>query len=515
MPRKSAAVRSAAPTDAPATIVSRLLEIPIPSIVESVLDVRRHAPPSDPEFVADVREHGVLNAILVRPYRRSGASTDDMYELVAGRRRFRAAKEVGFATIPAQVRDVTDLVLLKMAFSENVKRRDMSPLDEADALVKMQALDPLYVKPEVLGSFIGRSASYVRDRLKLNKLVELVREALEAGAITTKHAELIGTLPADQHAEALAKCFPDWADLDDSGKSTPIAKLVEKRDWVRLAPQLLGTRDLARWARDHGKADLDDETVQLQLVDELQDGEKNASTFDIAAAAKSLAQLSTDDWLSDGEIKALGVLPTTHWRKVGKGPAHRCEHTKRGAPIHGMKFGRDGKRIVIFDVCCEKTCKKHWPELNRPKTATTPVRSTASKPSASEAAARKREAKATAERKASAATWEKDEAIYRLALGALLTKTKADPVAYVKSCIHNDVKTVEQDYGIKLTPATALHVLELADFYSGDRLSLLSSAKSSFGITPTQLEAEFKKRAPKPAAEKKAPAAKKKGGAKK
>ena len=105
------------------------------------------------------------------------------------------------------IRDVDDVQLLELALAENVHRRNMHPLDEAEALARLQTLDPSLNDLEVLGGKVGRSASYVRDKLKLLRLEPVVVEALEASAIHEKHAERIARLPADQHETALAACF--------------------------------------------------------------------------------------------------------------------------------------------------------------------------------------------------------------------------------------------------------------------------------------------------------------------
>src|SRR5690349_13447219 len=252
------------------------------------------------ELVESIRQHGVIEPIVVR----ASAFEPGKYEVIAGGRRTRASRTAGRTEIPAMVRDVNDAQLLELALQENLHRASMSPLDEARAIEKLQSLDAIYRDDRVVGSKIGRSETYVRDRKKLLKLAGVVQAALEGGAITAKHAERIARLPVDQHRAALEACF-SWVMLSsewDNDEDEPsIAELVDAGRWSDLASTLIGLRAFDEWAEEHAKVDLTDPAIQplLEAADvgaEKLVGGETPEQIDqlVREAAAQLVQLSTD-----------------------------------------------------------------------------------------------------------------------------------------------------------------------------------------------------------------------------
>ena len=132
------------------------------------------------ELTASIREHGVLQPILVRP---TGPSR---YQLVAGERRWRATKQAGLATIPALIEDIDDDTALEISIIENLQREDISPLDEA-AMYDRMVRDHGY-SIRKLADKLGKDKGYLENRLRLADAPPEVRELVSLRKDTLSHA---------------------------------------------------------------------------------------------------------------------------------------------------------------------------------------------------------------------------------------------------------------------------------------------------------------------------------------
>jgi ParB family transcriptional regulator, chromosome partitioning protein len=148
------------------------------------------------ELVFSLREVGLLQPIVVRPL------GDERYELVAGERRWRAAQQAGFSTIPAIVRDTADDVLLRDALLENLHRAQLNPLEEAAAYG--QLLSDFGCTQEQLAARIGRSRPQVSNTLRLLRLPAGVQRRVAAGVISAGHARALLALESAEDQERLA-----------------------------------------------------------------------------------------------------------------------------------------------------------------------------------------------------------------------------------------------------------------------------------------------------------------------
>lgn len=138
------------------------------------------------ELAQSIRERGVLQPILVRP-----AGGADRYEIVAGERRWRAARLAGLHEVPALVRELDDRAALEVAIVENVQRSDLNPLDEAMGYERLIA-EFGYSQAE-LGQVIGKSRSHVANTLRLVKLPEEIKAHVAAGRLSAGHARALLT----------------------------------------------------------------------------------------------------------------------------------------------------------------------------------------------------------------------------------------------------------------------------------------------------------------------------------
>lgn len=147
------------------------------------------------ELADSIEEHGLLQPITVRPIE------EDMYEIIAGERRFRAMKMLNFEEADAIVRYLTDNETAAVALIENIQREDLSSIEEARAYKKLLEMDELTQKD--LAQNLGKSQSFIANKLRLLKLSPDVIDALDRGVITERHARSLLSLGEDDQGEVL------------------------------------------------------------------------------------------------------------------------------------------------------------------------------------------------------------------------------------------------------------------------------------------------------------------------
>lgn len=187
--------------NAPATAAEVAVEpaigahlISLAAIVPSKTNPRKHFDPDAlTELTASVKQHGVLQPILVRAHPKPSAEA--LWELVAGERRYRAAKAAGLDSILAVTRRLTDIQALELQCIENLQRADLHPLEEAEGYEALRKCDPNY-NADSIAAKLGKSRSYVFGRMKLTALCEEARQAFYGGKLTPSTALLIARIPA-------------------------------------------------------------------------------------------------------------------------------------------------------------------------------------------------------------------------------------------------------------------------------------------------------------------------------
>lgn len=147
-----------------------------------------------------IREHGLLQPILVRPLSTGG------YQIVAGERRWRAARMLGMDEVPVNIRELSDSETMQIAIIENLQRENLNPVEEAEGY--RQLLDKYGMTQEKVAKMVGKSRSAIANAVRLLELPERVLKMLENGDISAGHAKaLLGF--ADQElliATALKAC---------------------------------------------------------------------------------------------------------------------------------------------------------------------------------------------------------------------------------------------------------------------------------------------------------------------
>ena len=155
-------------------------ELPLDQIVPNPKQPRkRFEPEALAELTASIRASGVIQPIVVRKY-------GDHYELIAGERRWRAAREAGLERIPAVVREATNAESLELALVENLLREDLNPIEAAEGY--RQLLADFGWTQEQLGQRIGKDRSSIANTLRLMKLPAPIQEDLRDGRLTMGHA---------------------------------------------------------------------------------------------------------------------------------------------------------------------------------------------------------------------------------------------------------------------------------------------------------------------------------------
>jgi ParB family transcriptional regulator, chromosome partitioning protein len=177
---------------------ARLIELPIDSLSPNPNQPRVHFDEETlTELAESIRAIGVLQPVLARDM------GDGAYQLVAGERRWRAARRAGLTTIPAVVRKTDDLSSVEQALIENLHRQDLTPLEEAAAF--QQLIEDFGLTHEQVSSRVGKSRSAVTNTLRLMTLPPSIQHLLADGRLSAGHARALLGSPDRAFQEHLAK----------------------------------------------------------------------------------------------------------------------------------------------------------------------------------------------------------------------------------------------------------------------------------------------------------------------
>ena len=177
---------------------AQLAQLPVDAIHANARQPRRRfEPEATTGLASSIKQQGLLQPIVVRPRAAGG------YELIAGERRWRAAREAGIDVLPALVRDADDRDTLLLALVENVAREQLSPVEEARAYASL--VDEFELSLGDVAERVGRSKSSVSNRLRLLELPEEVLWMVARGELSEGHARAVLSLPDHGARTKLAK----------------------------------------------------------------------------------------------------------------------------------------------------------------------------------------------------------------------------------------------------------------------------------------------------------------------
>jgi ParB family transcriptional regulator, chromosome partitioning protein len=172
-------------------------EIPTTAIRPNTRQPRRSFPETGiKELAASIREVGILQPLVVR-------STESGFELIAGERRLRAAKEAGLERVPVLIRQAGENESMELALVENLQREDLNPLETAAAYQAL--MEGFGLSKEQLANRLGKSRAAVTNTLRLAQLPEKIRALLEEGKLTEGHARALLGLETEEQMVDLAQ----------------------------------------------------------------------------------------------------------------------------------------------------------------------------------------------------------------------------------------------------------------------------------------------------------------------
>ncbi len=329
------------------------------------------------ELAESIRAQGVLSPLLVRPLPENG------FEIVAGARRYRAAQIAEVPTVPVRIVNLNDAQAVEMSIVENLQRKDVHPLEEAQGFRALLDLEEPKYSIEQIAAKVGKNAIFVASRLKLTDLVPAAVDAFFADEIGVGHAVLLSKLPADQQQAALNACFKEVY----NGASKPARILLPVRNlqfWIEsnillvLKDAPFNKRDAELVPAAGSCADCPKRTGHNKLLfgDDLgRQGDRctdpncygakvSAHVANSIAAKPELVQIST---AYGGQKEGSPVLPRNKYTAIrddkpksadeAKRPEFKvCKFTTEAIITEGSEVG------TIHKVCANPSCPVHHPK---------------------------------------------------------------------------------------------------------------------------------------------------------
>lgn len=248
---------------------NEVLHLDINAIERSPFQPRTEFDPEHLKELADsIKQRGVIQPLLVRPRRGSDGVT--RYELIAGERRWRAAREAGLTTLPAIVRTATDEEVLEMALIENLQREDLNAIEEARAYEQLALRFGL--TQEKIAERVGKNRATVANAIRLLALPSEVQSWLSNGQLTVGHAKaILGLTIAEEQrlvaervlrrsltvreTEQLVEHLKGEAKV--RGGATPVAKTTHVQAIEERLRQKLGTHVNLRHGKKKGRIEIE------------------------------------------------------------------------------------------------------------------------------------------------------------------------------------------------------------------------------------------------------------------
>jgi ParB/RepB/Spo0J family partition protein len=315
------------------------------------------------ELAESIRAVGILQPLLVRP-----AAADGVFEIVAGARRFRAARLAESDTVPIRIREMTDAQVLEAQVIENLIRTDVHPYEETQGFLALMRLDPARYTPQELAAKTGKSVTFVVQRLKLADLIPSAALRLQKDEIGIGHALLLARLSPAQQAEALPHCFESlWFEGKQKHRLVSLAELnhyIEKNIVLELSEAPFSRED----ENLHPEAGACLNCPKRSGFNTLLFPDvKKDSCFDPACygekitrfiAASNLVQLAGDHRpLPQGSP----AVPRSKYTVLK--PGEHCRYATKGIVAIGYNTG------AILTVCTSVECEKHSTVKPRPNPA--------------------------------------------------------------------------------------------------------------------------------------------------
>jgi ParB family transcriptional regulator, chromosome partitioning protein len=325
--------------------------IQISACVESQTNPRgkKFNGPDFDELVTSIQQKGVLVPVLAR------SIDGDKYEIVAGNRRFRAAKQLNFLDVPAYIVEMTDVEAREAQIVENLQRADIHPLEEGKAyrdLIEKSGYDVAAVAAKV-----GKSETYVRDRLVLTDLVKEGQTAFRDELITVGHASLVARLDDKMQREALDDCLhieqdPKWRDVPTT---------AELREWIQRRMYQESMKTPPRVNDEEMKAVLGGcEECKGKGGDLFGKNAVDACTNPKCYAQRMAAYIEIQMMKNPNLVRLSGnysniddIIGTSSYHEIN-GKKDHCDHEQKGIVVSNSGIGH------TKTICRAPECEKHW-----------------------------------------------------------------------------------------------------------------------------------------------------------
>ncbi|KKE77534.1 nucleoid occlusion protein [Oceanobacillus caeni] len=183
------------------------------------------------ELAQTIHTHGMIQPIVVRKYE------NDQYEIIAGERRWRAVQSLGWETISAIVREMTDTETASVALIENLQREELTVIEEAFAYSKLLEMHSL--TQEALAQRLGKNQSTIANKLRLLKLPKEVQDALLNKLITERHARALIKLKDEEKQNKILQIIIE-NELNVKQTEERVAKMQEPKEPKKKRPKLKG-----------------------------------------------------------------------------------------------------------------------------------------------------------------------------------------------------------------------------------------------------------------------------------
>jgi ParB family chromosome partitioning protein len=357
------------------TVATEYRNLPLSILMESKSNPRRIFEDAALKELADsIRSQGVLSPLLVRPL------NERSFEIVAGARRYRAAQLAESETVPVRIVQLTDAEVLEAQLIENLQRRDVHPLEEAQGFRALLKLEEPKYSIEQIAVKTGKSPVYVAQRLKLTELAPAAVETFYKDEIGIGHALLLAKLQPAEQEQALTACFrEDWGGGNKNKRILlPVRSLKE---WIEhnvmlilneapfsksdttLNPQAGSCHDCPK-RTGHNKLLFADVRQDACTDPGCYQSKLAAHVAKTVAAKPEIVQIST---AYGGQKEGSPVLPRNKYTAIrddkpkSKDDAKRpefkvCKFTTEAIITEGTDVG------TIHKVCANHTCPIHHPK---------------------------------------------------------------------------------------------------------------------------------------------------------
>ena len=336
--------------------------IPVGALRESALNTRRTFKDDGLQELADsIRQKGVISPLIARPIGEDGQA----FEIAAGHRRYRAAQLAGVEQLPVIVRRYTDDEFVEVLTVENLQRENVHPMEEAQGYAELLRRPGYDVA--AIAAKIGKDTAYVTRRLRLNDLIQPLRDAFRAEKLTLGHAQVLARLGADQQrsiadrelwdddggafsVQALQRVIEDDILMDLSKASFPVGD-------VKLVPAAGACVDCTK--RTGAAPSLFPEIKAKDCCTDRECFHLKSRAFAYAKVKAVTKDEGRAPLKLSAHYNAMGeadVLANVYWKPAKKS---KCDHAQRGV-IVATGFGEDYRVGDVLDVCTHKKCVTHW-----------------------------------------------------------------------------------------------------------------------------------------------------------